>query len=52
MIFQSINSAVFFREKSRNFAVRAENYAHDNDDDFENGAKLGEINLSNSWNLR
>ena len=42
----------FFHEKSWNFVARAENYSHYNDDDFKNGAKLGEINFSDGWNLR
>jgi len=37
----------FFREKSRQFVPREENYSRYNDDDFKNGLKLGEIKFSN-----
>jgi len=41
----------FFREKSRQFVAREESYARYNDDDFKNGAKIGEINFSDSDSL-
>ncbi len=41
----------FFREKSRQFVIREENYARYNDDDFKNGVKLGEINFSDNDRL-
>jgi len=37
----------FFREKSRHFVARKEDYSQYNDDDFKSGSKLGEINFSN-----
>lgn len=41
----------FFREKSRQFVERGENYSRYNDDDFKNGLKLGEINFSSGDGL-
>lgn len=41
----------FFREKSRQFVAREENYSRYNDDDFKNGLRLGEINFSDGDSL-
>ncbi|MFA5746797.1 MAG: DNA methyltransferase, partial [Candidatus Paceibacterota bacterium] len=41
----------FFREKSRQFLILNEDYSRQNNNDFENGLKVGEINFSDSNKL-
>lgn len=41
----------FFREKSRQFVAKTEDYSRYNDDDFKNGTKIGEINFSDGDKL-
>jgi len=41
----------FFREKSRYFAPKEQDYSRYNDDDFVKGIKIGEINFPDSNNL-
>lgn len=41
----------FFRDKNRNFSPLNEDFAYYNDDNFNNGLKLGEIRFSPSENL-
>ncbi len=49
--FEPLGFIRFFREKSRHFTSREEDYSRYNSDGFKNGIKLGEINFPESDSL-